>query len=84
MRGRDFLDKTDRTIGTHSVPNALSQEYLMHPFAGERPDNKAQAGSVEPVSTDSSLIVGCLAPWESLKVWKWGFHRLSETPDTSK
>lgn len=55
-------------MGTHSVPNALSQEYLMHCFAGERPDNKAQSGSVKPVSTDSPLIVGCLAPWESLYV----------------
>lgn len=40
----------------------------MHYFAGERPDNKAQSGSVEPVSTDSTLIVGCLAPWESLYI----------------
>lgn len=40
----------------------------MHLFAGERPDNEAQAGSVKPVSSDSPLIVGCLAPWESLCV----------------
>lgn len=55
-------------MGTHSVPNALSQEYLMHCFAGERPDNTAQSGSVKLVSTDFTLIVGCLAPWESLYV----------------
>lgn len=49
-------------MGTHSVPNALSQEYLMHCFAGERPDNKAQSGSVKPVSTDSTLIVDASLP----------------------
>lgn len=49
----DFLDNKTRRRCTHSVPNALSQEYLMHCFAGERPDNKAEPGSVQPVSTDS-------------------------------
>lgn len=53
---------------TRSVPNALPEEYLMHYFAGERPDNKAQPGSVKQVSNDSTLIVGCLAPWKTLYI----------------
>lgn len=55
-------------MGTHSVPNTLSREYLMHYLAGERPDNKAQSGSAQPASTDSTPIVRCLTPWESLYV----------------
>ena len=52
----------------HSVPNGSSQEYLMHEFAWERPDNKTQPGSETPGSADSPLIVGCLVPWESLYI----------------
>lgn len=55
-------------MDAHSVPNTLSQEYLMHYLAGERQDNKAQSGSVKAASTDSTPIVGCLTPWESLYV----------------